>query len=170
MRVLTHEPALGHGELLKMRVGTSGGRGMERPPLRSRLSIWLHAACNHSRCPEPGGGARAPQGRSGCLREDQEETASQEDSEIPRVVSAVKFQSWPRLPPNGIWRQGSDGKVDVCCSLSDKRGQREKPSSLLGQDSVERRRMEVVFKTNKGTFDVLSVFLSPSLSLFLLQI
>lgn len=50
------------------------------------------------------------------------------------------------------------GSVDVVPCLNE-RGQREQPSSSLGQDSTERRRAEVLFKTNKGTVEVLSVSL-----------
>lgn len=28
----------------------------------------------------------------------------------PRVLNAIKFQSWPGEPRNGVWRQRSDGK------------------------------------------------------------
>lgn len=35
----------------------------------------------------------------------------------------------------------------------------EQPSLSLGQDSSERKRVEVVFKTNKRTLEVLSVCL-----------
>lgn len=47
------------------------------------------------------------------------------------VFCAVKFQSWPDLPLIGIWTQIYNGKY-LCCSLSYKRGQKEKPSLSLG--------------------------------------
>ena len=81
--------------------------------MRCRLETRLHVAICLAEALNGEMDAELPPPRTGAVvsgRMQAKMQAKRNSETDPRVLNAIKFQSWLGVPRSGVWRQRSDGK------------------------------------------------------------